>query len=95
MEKKFINKSLKELNDENIKLNEENEQLKEDVAYWEKVANFNYERSIELLKEKRELKQKLINEQLRTIPITLTTHISDEDFKKFEELLKKHYDDIE
>ena len=48
-----------------------------------------------LEEENEELKQQLIDEKVRTTPITLTTHISDEDFKKFEELLKKHYGGVE
>lgn len=39
-----------------------------------------------------ELSEKLYEEQCRTSPIVLTTHISDEDWKKFERLFKIYCD---
>lgn len=41
-----------------------------------------------IVDELNDLSEKWYNEQLRTIPITLTTHISDEDFERLEELFK-------
>lgn len=43
-----------------------------------------------LKEENGQLKQQLKEEQCRTRPITLNTHISDEDFKRIELLLKKY-----
>lgn len=49
----------------------------------------------ELHEENQELKQQLKEEECRTIPITLNTHISDEDFKRIGLLLKKYLGKIE
>ena len=48
-----------------------------------------------LVEENEQLKEQLREEQCRTTPITLTTHISDDDFKKIELMLKKHFGDFE
>ena len=44
-----------------------------------------------IVDELNDLSEKWYNEQLRTTPITLNTHISDDDFKKIEEMLIKHF----
>ena len=84
-------------------LNNENEQLKARIQYLERKIE--RERNIhvkehekweeEIQKENEQLKQQLQEEQCRTTPITLTTHISDDDFKKIELMLKKYFGDFE
>jgi hypothetical protein len=49
----------------------------------------------ELADENEQLKKQLREEQCRTTPISLTTHISDDDFKKIELMLKKYFGDLE
>ena len=41
--------------------------------------------------ELNELSEMLYAEQLRTIPLVLDTHISDEDFGKIERMITKHF----
>lgn len=48
-----------------------------------------------LYEENEQLKKELREEQYRTTPITLTTTISDDDFKKIELMLKKYFGDLE
>lgn len=45
-----------------------------------------------IVNELNDLSEKWYNEQIRTNPITLTTHISDEDFERLEKLFKKYYE---
>ena len=44
-----------------------------------------------IVDELNDLSEKLYNEQIRTTPIVLNTHISDEDFERLEKLFKKYY----
>ena len=44
-----------------------------------------------IIDELNELSTKLYIEQLRTRPLVLDTHISDDDFKKLEKMLIKHF----
>jgi len=44
-----------------------------------------------IVDELNDLATKLYNEQIRTTPIVLDTHISDDDFKRIEEMLIKHF----
>ena len=48
----------------------------------------------DIVDELNYLATKLHEEELRTIPIVLDTHISDEDFKKIESMLKQKENDI-
>ena len=51
-----------------------------------------------IVDELNDLATKLYEEQLRTRPLVLDTHISDDDFKRIEEMLIKHFgkdDDVE
>lgn len=45
-----------------------------------------------IVDELNDLSEKWYNEQIRITPITLTTHISDEDFERLEKLFKKYYE---
>ena len=45
-----------------------------------------------IVDELNDLSEKWYNEQIRTTPITLTTHISDEDFERLEKMFKKYYE---
>ena len=45
-----------------------------------------------IVDELNDLSEKWYNEQIRTTPITLNTHISDEDFERLEKLFKKYYE---
>ena len=45
-----------------------------------------------IVDELNDLSEKLYNEQIRTTPIMLNTHISDEDFERLEKLFKKYYE---
>ena len=44
-----------------------------------------------IIDELNDLSTQLYNEQIRTTPITLTTHISDEDFHRIEDMLNKYF----
>ena len=44
-----------------------------------------------IIEELNDLSTKLYNEQIRTTPIVLNTHISDDDFKRIEEMLINHF----
>lgn len=48
-----------------------------------------------IVDELNDLSEKWYNEQIRTTPITLTTHISDEDFERLEKLFREYYGDFE
>ena len=45
-----------------------------------------------IVDELNDLSEKWYNEQIMTTPITLNTHISDEDFERLEKLFKKYYE---
>lgn len=44
-----------------------------------------------IVNELNDLSEKWYIEQKRTTPITLNTHISDEDFERLEKMFKKYY----
>lgn len=44
-----------------------------------------------IIDELNDLSTELYNEQIRTTPIVLDTHISDDDFKRIEEMLINHF----
>ena len=69
-------------------LSDENEQLKD-------ALNQRTDQCDKYYKENEQLKKQLREEQYRTTPITLTTTISDDDFKKIELMLKKYFGDLE
>ena len=76
-------------------LNNENEQLKIFLEALKEELSLANRDNDALEKENEQLKQQLQEEQCRTTPITLTTHISDDDFKKIELMLKKYFEDLE
>lgn len=73
----------------------------EDTQIWDSQTNafyddFDLDKITECLNtlhdENEQLKQQLKEEQLRTTPIVLNTHISDDDFKRIEAMIVKHFE---
>lgn len=62
-------------------------ELAEEKEYYQIKSGKCEEELLKLRRDNEQLKKELENEKIRTTPITLTTHISDEDFKRFEELM--------
>lgn len=62
-------------------------ELVEEKEYYQIKSGKCEEELLKLRRDNEQLKKELENEKIRTTPSIITTHISDEDFKRFEELI--------
>lgn len=62
-------------------------ELAEEKEYYQIKSGKCEEELLKLRRDNEQLKKELENEKIRTTPSIITTHISDEDFKRFEELI--------